>query len=56
MAQKPNKQTSLRNPLAALATATEKLGQSEKGLNRAQRNRETRKLRELARKEPAPKQ
>jgi hypothetical protein len=50
-------QTSLRNPLAALANVFEKMGDREpNNLYRAQRRREAAKLRELASREPAPKQ
>ena len=49
--KKPN-QTSLRNPLAALATVFEKLGETEtRPAYREQRQREAQKLRELAAKE-----
>jgi hypothetical protein len=47
---------SLRAPPAAIANVLEKLGEEEPNeLCRAQRRREARKLRELARNEPLPK-
>lgn len=56
MDRKPhNKETSLRNVYAALANVADKLAEDETGMYRAQRRREARKLRELARKEPPPK-
>ena len=50
----PSKKTSLRNPLAALANVVEKIAEDETGAIRAQRLREAKKLRELARNEPPP--
>lgn len=46
------KQTSLRNPLAAMANVLDKMAEGETGLIRAQRRREARKTRERAAKEP----
>ena len=55
MADQPNKATSLRNPLAALARANEAMALVEKKpLPRMQMQAEAKRLRALAEKQPKP--